>query len=69
MDQWMPTGPREDTRRHDLAGGGTEADFEECWATVVRWLRTFEQQVTEGTFHCARPTCMVVASGQPGSGA
>lgn len=69
MDQWMPTGPREDTRRHYLAGGGTEADFEECWATVVRWLRTFEQQVTEGTFHCARPTCMVVASGQPGSGA
>ena len=69
MDQWMPTGPREDTRRHYLAGGGTDAEFDVCWAVVLRWLRTFERQVSAGTFHCARPTCMVLACGQPGSGA
>lgn len=64
MDMWMPTGTRDDSRRHFLAGGGTEAAFEACWSVVHRWLRTFEAQVSAGTFHTARPTCMVVAGGQ-----
>mgnify|MGYP000091054615 CR=1 FL=1 len=65
MDMWMPTGTREDSRRHFLAGGGSEAAFERCWRVVVGWLRTFEQQVAERRFHTARPTCMVVAAAQP----
>ena len=68
-DNWMLTGPREDTRRHYLAGGGTDTEFERCWGLVLRWLRDFEGQVRAGTFHAARPTCMVVACGQPCSGA
>lgn len=69
MENWMPTGPREDTRRHYVAGGGTDAEFELCWALVLRWLREFERQVSAGSFHAARPTCMVLACAQPGPGA
>lgn len=64
MDMWMPTGTRDDSRRHFLAGGGTEAAFEACWSVVHRWLRTFETQVSAGTFHTTRPTCMIVAGGR-----
>jgi SAM-dependent methyltransferase len=67
-DHWMPTGPREDSRRHFLAGGGDAEQFDTCWAVVVRWLRAFEQQLTAGTFSAARPTGMVVAAAQPGPG-
>lgn len=65
MEMWMPTGTREDSRRHFCAGGGTEVDFDAHWAIVLRWFRTFERQVAEGRFHTARPVCMVVAAGQP----
>ena len=64
MEMWMPTGTREDSQRHFLAGGGTQADFDTCWSIVRRWFRTFEQQVAAGTFHTARPVSMVVAAGQ-----
>ncbi len=65
IDMWMPTGTRDDSARHFIAGGGTDAEFDACWAVAVRFLRAFEQQVAAGTFQTARPTCMVVAAGQP----
>ena len=64
MEMWMPTGTREDSQRHFLAGGGSQTDFDACWAIVLRWFRAFEQQVGAGTFHTARPVAMVVAGGQ-----
>lgn len=64
MEMWMPTGTREDSQRHFLAGGGGQADFDACWSIVRRWFRSFEKQVAAGTFHTARPVAMVVAGGQ-----
>lgn len=57
-------GSRADTRRHFLAGGGTESAFEAGWTAMERWLRLVEQGVADGTYHAARGFVLYLASGR-----
>ncbi|MEM6296290.1 MAG: class I SAM-dependent methyltransferase, partial [Myxococcota bacterium] len=64
IDCWLQTGPRDDTRRHFLAGGGDAAAFERCWSVACAWMRAFEAQVDAGTFRTTRVVPMVLCAGQ-----
>ena len=64
IDCWLQTGPRGDTRRHFVAGGGEEAAFERCWSVACAWMRAFEAQVEAGTYRTTRVVPMVLCAGQ-----
>lgn len=57
-------GTRADTRRHYLAGGGSEASFARAWAVMTKWLRGIEQGIKDGTYHAGRGFVLYLVSGR-----
>jgi hypothetical protein len=58
------TGSRHDTKRRFIAGGGSEQEFDGVWQVTVDWLRRFEAQVRNGTYHAARGFVLYLSAGR-----
>ncbi len=57
-------GTRGDARRHVLAGGGSEADFERLWPAAQRFAARFVEDVEAGRYAGARGYVMYLVGGQ-----
>lgn len=56
-------GSRDDNLRFYEAGGGTEAEFDEGWAALRRWMKSVADGVAAGTYHGARGFVMYLVAG------
>jgi SAM-dependent methyltransferase len=57
-------GPEDESRRRFLAGGGSETDFQESWALVMRLQREFKFTVEAGNVSAARGFLHYLVSGR-----
>ena len=55
---------RHDAHRYFLAGGGTAAAFDRCWAVAIRYLDRIARDVLQGTYYTSGGNVMYLISGR-----
>ena len=64
VDARLGPWPEDETRRYFIAGGGSEAEFDHCWAARMEQNAEVREQIEAGRFWSAGGSLMYVVGGR-----